>query len=218
MDRGALRPIQTKVAPRATLALYRAGVFVLSDEIYCEKCSRFVVRVFMLPDYLAPNLEIVFIGLNPGSYSDKMGHYFARSTNLFWSALYEAGLVTERLKPQDDVRMNDFGMGLTDLVPRVTPNIDSLTRDEFLAGGAILRARMEQFAPRVACFVGITGFRAAFNPRALFGAQSSPVWGNTKLFIVPSTSPRNAYYRPQVVEWFKKLKNYHDSLKQEQQP
>jgi TDG/mug DNA glycosylase family protein len=164
----------------------------------------------MLPDYLAPNLEIVFVGLNPGTYSDKQGHYFARSTNLFWTALYESGLVTERLKPQDDVRMNEFGYGLTDLVPRVTPNIDSLTRDEFLAGGEILRRKLEHYKPKIACFVGITGFRAAFNRHAVLGPQSSPVWGNTKLFIVPSTSPRNAYYRPQVVAWFKQLKEFRD--------
>ncbi len=165
----------------------------------------------MLPDYLAPNLDIIFIGLNPGSYSDKMGHYFARSTNLFWTALYESALVKERLTPLDDVRMNEFGFGLTDLVPRVTPNIDSLTRAEFVAGGEILRAKILNYAPRIACFVGITGFRHAFHRRAELGAQSSPVWGNTKIFIVPSTSPRNAYYRPQVIDWFKRLKTFWDA-------
>lgn len=166
----------------------------------------------MLPDYLVSHLEIVFIGLNPGSYSDRVGHYFARSTNLFWTALYEGGLVPERLTPQDDVRINKFGIGLTDLVARVTPNIDTVTRDEFSAGGKILRAKIELYAPRVACFLGITGFRAAFEKSAALGAQSSPVWGKTKLFIVPSTSPRNAYYRPQVIDWFKKLKEFHDDL------
>ncbi|TAH52214.1 MAG: mismatch-specific DNA-glycosylase [Chloroflexota bacterium] len=167
----------------------------------------------MLPDYLREGLEIVFIGLNPGTYSDQRGHYFARSTNLFWRALYESKIVKKELSPQDDVRMNDFGLGLTDLVARVTPNIDSLTRDEFVAGGEMLRAKIEMYAPRIACFVGITGFRHAFNPRAKFGAQSSPAWGKTKLFIVPSTSPRNAYYRPQVIDWFKKLKQFHDSIR-----
>lgn len=166
----------------------------------------------MLRDYLAANLEVVFIGLNPGTYSDKIGHYFARSTNLFWTVLYESGLVPERLTPEDDVRMNGFGFGLTDLVARATPNIDSLTRDEFVAGGEILRAKIEQYAPRVACFVGITGYRAAFEKNASLGAQSSPVWGKTKLFIVPSTSPRNAYYRPQVIDWFRKLKEFHNEL------
>lgn len=166
----------------------------------------------MLRDYLTSNLEIVFIGLNPGIYSDKVGHYFARSTNLFWTALYQAGLVSTRLTPQDDVRINQFGFGLTDLVARPTPNIDALTRLEFSAGGEILRAKMETYAPRVACFVGITGYRMAYNKNAAFGAQSSPVWGKTKLFIVPSTSPRNAYYRPQVIDWFKKLKQFHNAL------
>jgi TDG/mug DNA glycosylase family protein len=166
----------------------------------------------VLPDYLAPNLEIVFIGLNPGTYSDKMGHYFARSTNLFWTALYESGLVPVRLLPADDVRLNEFGFGLTDLVARATPNIDSLARDEFIAGGQVLRAKILAYAPRVACFVGITGYRQAFDKRAALGVQSSPGWGKTKLFIVPSTSPRNAYYRPQVIAWFKQLKQFHQSL------
>lgn len=166
----------------------------------------------MLPDYLAPNLEIVFIGLNPGTYSDKMGHYFARSTNLFWTALYASGLVKTRLTMQDDVRINEFGIGLTDLVARATPNIDSLSPAEFRTGGEIVRAKIQMYTPRIACFVGITGYRAAFDKTARLGAQSSPMWGKTKLFIVPSTSPRNAYYRPQVIDWFKKLKAFHDSL------
>lgn len=170
----------------------------------------------MLPDYLVPNLEIIFVGLNPGTYSDKMGHYFARSTNLFWTALYEAGLVDQRLRPQDDVRINEFGYGLTDLVARATPNIDSLARDEFEAGGKVLRAKIETYMPRIACFIGITGYRHAFDKRALLGAQSSPGWGKTKLFIVPSTSPRNAYYRPAVIAWFKRLREFHNSLTQEQ--
>lgn len=166
----------------------------------------------MLRDYLAPNLEIVFVGLNPGAYSDKMGHYFARSTNLFWTALYESGLVAERLTPADDVRINEFGFGLTDLVARVTPNIDSLAKDEFVAGGKILREKIVFYSPRIACFVGLTGYRAAFDKRAVLGGGSSPGWGKTNIFIVPSTSPRNAYYRPQVIAWFKQLKQFHDTL------
>lgn len=167
----------------------------------------------MLPDYLTKNLEIVFIGINPGTYSDTNGHYFARRTNLFWTALYQAGLAAEPLTPQDDVRMNTLGYGLTDLIARPTPNVDDLAQEEYLRGGEILRAKILRFAPRVACFVGITGYRVAYDKRAQFGLQSgSPAWGDTKLFIVPSTSPRNAYYRAQVIDWFKRLKKYRDTL------
>ena len=167
----------------------------------------------MLQDYLCKNLDIIFIGLNPGLLSDKTGHHFARATNLFWTALYEAGLVNERLKPQDDVRMNEFGYGLTNLVARATNNIDALSADEFVRGGKILRKKILRYAPRLACFVGITGYRIAYDKRARFGAQSSsPAWGDTKIFIVPSTSPRNAFYRKQAIDWFKQLKEYRDTL------
>lgn len=167
----------------------------------------------LLHDYLAPDLDIIFIGLNPGLYSDKTGHHFARSTNLFWTALYESGLVTERLKPQDDVRITAFGYGMTNLVARATNNIDALSPDEFVRGGKVLRRKISRYAPRIACFVGITGYRIAYDKRAQFGLQaSSPAWGNTKLFIVPSTSPRNAYYRPQVIDRFKQLKTFRDDL------
>ncbi len=63
----------------------------------------------MLPDYLAKDLDIVFVGINPGTYSDKVGHYFARKQNLFWTALYESGLVQEPIKPEDDRRLLQFG-------------------------------------------------------------------------------------------------------------
>lgn len=166
----------------------------------------------MLPDYLREHLDIVFVGINPGTYSDAKGHYFARSTNLFWTALYESGFVNEPLTPQDDVRMNEFGYGLTDLVARPTPNMDTLTRAEFARGGEILRAKLLRYTPRIACFVGITGYRIAYNKRAQFGLQSSsPTWGNPKIFIVPSTSPRNAYYRTHVIDWFKRLKEFSDT-------
>ena len=118
-----------------------------------------------------------------------------------------------RLTPKDDARMNEFGYGLTDIVARATPNIDSLTTVEFVAGGVVLRNKIEQYAPCIACVVGVTGFRAAYNKKASLGEQSSPVWGKTKLFIVPSTSPRNAFYRPQVIDWFQKLKQFHDEIK-----
>lgn len=165
----------------------------------------------MLPDYLAPHLEIVFVGINPGSYSARVGHYFARATNLFWRALYQAGLVNEPLTPQDDTRIKQFGYGLTDVVARATPNSSYVTAEEFAEGARILRAKLEPLEPRIICFVGLVGYRAGFDKRAQLGEQS-PRWGETRLFIVPSTSPRNAYYRPQVIECFKKLKAYRDQL------
>src|SRR4030095_3036237 len=163
----------------------------------------------MLPDYWRSSLEIVFVGLNPGTYSDRMGHYFARRTNLFWTALYESGLVTMQLTPCDDIRINEFGFGLTDMVPRATANVDAISATEFKQGGVLLRETIVHYSPCIACFVGIHGFRRAYDKHSEFGAQLSPRWGDTYLFIVPSTSPRNVYYRPQVIDWFERLKQFH---------
>jgi TDG/mug DNA glycosylase family protein len=166
-----------------------------------------------LPDYLAPDLDIIFVGINPGEYSGRVGLYFARKQNLFWTAVNASGLVPENLTSQDDYRLPQFGIGLTDVVKRATRNSSFVAKSEFVEGGMELRAKLIPLAPRIICFVGLVGYRQAFNRRAGLGAQPEQ-WGRAHLFIVPSTSPRNAYYRPEVVNWFRRLRAYLDKLKQ----
>ncbi|MBC7478279.1 MAG: mismatch-specific DNA-glycosylase, partial [Pseudorhodobacter sp.] len=50
----------------------------------------------MLPDYLAPGLDILFCGTAASSTSARVGHYYARNGNRFWRLLAETGL-TPRL-------------------------------------------------------------------------------------------------------------------------
>jgi double-stranded uracil-DNA glycosylase len=165
-----------------------------------------------LPDYLATNLDVVFVGINPGAYSARVGHYFARKQNSFWTALNQSGLVPETLTPEDDGRMVEFGLGLTDIVKRPTPNASQVSDAEFAQGGQALRAKLEPLAPRVICFNGLHGYRKAFDRTAQLGAQDVQ-WGRSRLFIIPSTSPANAGYRKEIVNWFRQLKVYADRLK-----
>ena len=146
-----------------------------------------------LPDYLAPGLNIVFVGLNPGRYSVAAGHYFARPQNRFWSALSASGLVTHSVSPEDDASLLKQGIGFTDLVKRPTRGIDELSRDEYKAGAEALRRKLMRFQPKIACFVGLTGYKICFNPHAIIGLQAEQL-GQTGLFVIPSTSPRNARY------------------------
>ncbi len=171
----------------------------------------------MLPDYLAPNLDIVFVGINPGEYSDRVGHYFARSTNLFWTALNASKLVPEPLAPEDDYRLPQFGLGLTDVVSRATKNASYVAEAEFVEGGRLLKDKLLPLAPRLVCFVGLVGYRQAYDRNAALGLQEGR-WDKSRLFIVPSTSPRNAYYRAEIVNWFRRLKPYLEQLKREQIP
>ncbi len=146
-----------------------------------------------LPDYLAPGLNIVFVGLNPGRYSVEAGHYFARPQNRFWSALSASGLVTHSVSPEDDASLLKQGIGFTDLIKRPTRGIDELSRDEYKAGAEALRRKLIRVQPKVACFVGLTGYKICFNPHAIIGLQTEQL-GRTNFFVIPSTSPRNARY------------------------
>ena len=81
----------------------------------------------MLPDQVRPPVRILFVGINPGVRSEAIGHHFAGYSNRFWKLLYGAGLVPEPLGPEDDGRLPEWGLGVTNLIPRCTPGIDGLT-------------------------------------------------------------------------------------------
>jgi len=167
-----------------------------------------------LPDYLAPNLDIVFVGINPGEYSARVGHYFARKQNGFWDALNKSGLVPEELTSEDDQRLLQFGFGLTDIAKRPSSRAAMLADREFVDGGEELKKKLEKLSPLLICFVGLYGYRKAFNSKARLGRQDER-WGKSYLFIVPSTSPLNARYRKNIGDWFKQLKILRDQLKGE---
>ena len=169
-----------------------------------------------LPDYLRPNLKLVFIGLNPGLYSAQAGKYFARKTNRFWPALSASRLVGKDLKPGDEKTLFERGIGFTDVVERATARIDELTKEEIKNGARMLRQKIERYSPPVACFIGITGFHWVFEIpskiRITPGPQAEQI-GSTKIYVLPSTSSANAHYLlDDVVAEFSRLKSWLASI------
>jgi TDG/mug DNA glycosylase family protein len=146
-----------------------------------------------LPDYLREQLDIVFVGLNPGLYSAHVGHYFAYPQNRFWSALSASGLVPQPVGPEDDARLLEWGIGLTDVVKRPTRGIHELTPAEFRRGAKALYEKIVRHRPRIVCFVGLTGYRVCCGKNSGPGLQSGR-FGDAQVFVIPSTSPRNGYY------------------------
>jgi TDG/mug DNA glycosylase family protein len=120
-----------------------------------------------LPDLLRHGLELVFVGINPSVYSVAQGHYFARRINRFWPCLSRStlswpvreALGVDRLEPVHDTLLPAHGIGFTDVVKRATAKAVELDRAEFAAGAAELAAKLEHYAPRVACFQGMMGYR-----------------------------------------------------------
>jgi len=164
-----------------------------------------------LPDYLREGLDIVFVGLNPGLYSARVGHYFAMPQNRFWPALSASGLVPS-VGPEDDARLLEWGMGLTDMVKRPTSGIHELSRGEFRWGAKALQQKLLRYKPRIVCFVGLTGYRICRGENSALGSQAGCL-GESQVFVIPSTSPRNAHYSlDDIIRALKDLRQYRDRL------
>ncbi len=142
----------------------------------------------------------MLVGINPGVMSATSGHHFAGPTNRFWRLLYESGIVPEPVTHEDDVRLPGWGIGMTNLVARPTPGIDTLRPDEYLEGWAILEKKIERFRPEIVAFVGVTMYRALWRvightepPAIKPGFQKATVHG-ARLFVLPNPSGRNAHF------------------------
>ena len=87
----------------------------------------------ILPDFLRPNLTVVFCGTAAGLKSAERSHYYAGRGNEFWNFLFQGGFTSTRLQPADDSRILEFNLGLTDLA-----QIDRGTQLQGRANGLIL--------------------------------------------------------------------------------
>ena len=164
-----------------------------------------------LPDYLQPGLDIVLIGLNPSSISVREGHYFANPRNRFWTALNGSGLVPVQLSPALDKQLLDHGIGLTDLIKRPTSQASELNVLDYREGAPILKAKLLDYQPAIACFHGMMCYRAylkyaeGLKEKPDLGLQHHPI-GQSQVFVVPNPSPANAQYSLQaLVDWYQQL-------------
>lgn len=147
-----------------------------------------------VPDLIAPDLDILFCGINPGLYSAYTGHHFARPGNRFWPALHLGGFTPRVLKPAEEQELLPLGYGITNLVQRASATADELTKEELAAGGKRLAAKVEAYTPRVLAVLGVGAYRSAFgNPRAAVGLQPERI-GQTHIWILPNPSGLNAHY------------------------
>ena len=172
-----------------------------------------------LTDRVAPGLRVLFVGINPGVRSAVTGHHFAGYSNRFWKLLWESRLVPEPLTYKDDVRLPEFGYGITNLIARPTPGIDTLTPVEYVGGWKILERKLRRLRPAVLALVGVTVWRAILplldldddERRRLRGvACPGPVpyrIHGAQLFVLPNPSGRNANFSySEMLSAFRRLR------------
>ncbi len=184
-----------------------------------------------LRDRVRPPVRVLFVGINPGTRSAAIGHHFAGYSNRFWKLLYESGLVPEPIGTEDDGRLPEWGYGITNLIPRATPGIDTLEPREYDAGLRALRRKLRRWKPELVAVVGVTLYReirkrmddrsgvalrshrrAALRsdgrtatPAIALGLQPETLEG-VRVFVLPTPSGRNANFsHAQMLDAYRRL-------------
>lgn len=167
-----------------------------------------------LRDILKPRPRILFVGINPSLRSEQAGHHFASPGNPFWRLLHAARLVPVELKCEDDSRLVEFDLALTNLCQRATRSAAELSTAEMIAGRDKLARKIKRVQPRVVAFVGIGIYRTFFG--ILKGAGAGPKEervSGARVFVLPNPSGLNANYpgfKDKLI-WFERLRKFADA-------
>jgi TDG/mug DNA glycosylase family protein len=164
-----------------------------------------------LRDVVRPPVQVLFVGINPGIRSAAIGHHFAGYSNRFWKLLHDSGLVPEPIGTEDDVRLPEWGLGITNLVRRATPGIDTLRPEEYAAGLRTLVRKVRRWRPEAVALVGVTLFREVFGHAQRVvqcGLQDETLEG-VPVFVLPNPSGRNANYSyAEMLAAFRRLRRW----------
>lgn len=165
---------------------------------------------YYLPDRLAPNLRLWFVGTGAGPRSAQVGAYYAHPGNRFWPTLHQIGLTPERLDPMDFSRVLDLGIGLTDICKTAWGVDAKLPKAAFDPEG--FRAKVSDLKPQAIAFTS----KAAASQHLgrptgaiMIGRQAKrPRDPGPEIFVLPSPSGLATSYwsiEPwqDVADWFR---------------
>lgn len=169
------------------------------------------VQKYTLEDYLEMNLDMVFVGINPSLMAAHRGRYYAGPGNHFYKLLHESGLTPRLVSFEEDYKLLQYSIGLTNIVARPTRSASDLKRTELKAGAKIVEEKLRLYKPRIAVFNGKCIYEVfahiTTKSKFYFGLQPERI-GDTAIWVTPSSSARCANF-PRMVD---KL-HFHTALK-----
>ncbi|WP_409310216.1 G/U mismatch-specific DNA glycosylase [Pectobacterium sp. B1J-3] len=145
----------------------------------------------MINDILAPDLQVVFCGINPGLSTAHHGYHFANPNNRFWKVIHQSGFTERLLTPEEEQHLLDTGCGITMLVERPTVEAAELGRDELLQGGNAIVEKMERYQPRALAVLGKQAFSQAFGIKKISWGRQERCIGETQVWVLPNPSGLN---------------------------
>lgn len=142
----------------------------------------------LVPDLLAPGLDLVFCGTAPSPASFQARAYYANPGNAFWPTLHAVGLTPERLTPGRYPELLTMGIGLTDLNKTEYGSDHELSPHAMDA--AALHAKLRRFRPAAVAFTSKNAAALALGRKSLtYGRQIEPIEGAVA-FVLASPSGR----------------------------
>jgi TDG/mug DNA glycosylase family protein len=159
-----------------------------------------------LADLVGPDLRVLFCGINPGTLSGQLGLHFARRGNRFWALLRAGGFTASVLSPDEQHILPGLGIGITNLVGRVTAAASELSVSELRAGATQLEAKVDRLQPHCVAVLGLQAYRTAFlRPGAIIGPQPEHIAG-ALLWLLPNPSGLQAHYQvPEMSDMYRAL-------------
>lgn len=122
-----------------------------------------------LPNLIVPNLDILFVGINPGRHSCQEKHHFAGPVNHFWKCLHESKLTERLCCSKDDIQLatgtcngkntQKYRIGITNMVKRATKLASDIEKEEWKEGAINLLSDIKKALPKFVVFNGISTFR-----------------------------------------------------------
>ncbi|MDP3492848.1 MAG: mismatch-specific DNA-glycosylase [Hyphomonadaceae bacterium] len=146
-------------------------------------------KTHILPDRLAPDLKLWFVGTAAGPRSAAERAYYAHPGNRFWRAVHQAGITPRLLAPHEYPLMLDLGIGLTDFC-KVSWGVDSQIAKEHFDVASFTR-KVKRLKPRALAFTSKTAaslWLGRATGKIQPGRQSFADAGEPTIFVLPSPS------------------------------
>jgi TDG/mug DNA glycosylase family protein len=141
----------------------------------------------ILPDRLAPDLKLWFVGTAAGPKSAAVGAYYAHRGNRFWRALHQTGITPRLYAPEEFPQLLDLGVGLTDFCKTHWGVDASIAREAFDVAG--FQRKVERMRPRALAFTSKTAaglWLGQSTGRIAIGRQEAT--DGPTVFVLPSPS------------------------------
>lgn len=165
----------------------------------------------MITDILAPRLDVLFCGINPGLSTAHHGYHFANANNRFWRVIHQAGFTERLLRPEEERHLLDTGCGITMLVARPTVAAAELQRQELKQGGEALKEKVARYQPRALAVLGKQAFAQAFGRGKVEWGRQPLMLGGTQVWVLPNPSGLNRATLESLTASYQEL---YDALRQ----